>query len=42
LIATPNTINLIFDGYDAAYSADISDYRTIAHVSLSAAGATLP
>lgn len=42
MIATPNTINLIFDGYDAAYSADISDYRTIGHVSLSAAGATLP
>ena len=37
-----NTINLIFDGYDAAYSGDISDYRTIAHVALTAAGATLP
>jgi hypothetical protein len=42
MVATPNTINLIFDGYDAAYSGDISDYRTIGHVSLSAAGATLP
>ncbi|MGA3132922.1 MAG: hypothetical protein ABSD59_19130 [Terracidiphilus sp.] len=42
MIASPTTINLIFDGYDAAYSADISDYRTIGHVGLSAAGATLP
>jgi hypothetical protein len=42
MVAGPNSINLIFDGYDAAYSADISDYRTIGHVSLSAAGATLP
>ena len=40
--ASPNSVNLIFAGYDAAYSADISDYRTIGHVSLSAAGATLP
>ena len=40
--ASSNTVNLIFAGYDAAYSADISDYRTIGHVSLSAAGATLP
>ena len=42
IVASPSTINLIFDGYDAAYSADISDYRTIGHVALSAAGATLP
>jgi hypothetical protein len=42
MIASPTTINLIFDGYDATYSADISDYRTIGHVGLSAAGATLP
>ena len=40
--ASPTTINLIFDGYDAAYSADISDYRTIGHVGLSVTGATLP
>jgi hypothetical protein len=40
--ASATTINLIFDGYDAAYSADISDYRTIGHVGLSATGATLP
>jgi hypothetical protein len=42
LVAGPNAVNLIFDGYDAAYSGDISDYRTIGYVSLSAAGATLP
>jgi hypothetical protein len=42
MIASPTTINLIFDGYDAAYSADISDYRTIGHAGLTAAGATLP
>ncbi len=42
MIASPTTINLIFDGYDAAYSADISDYRTIGHAGLPAAGATLP
>jgi len=42
MVAGPNSINLIFDGYDAAYSGDISDYRTIGHVSLSASGATLP
>ncbi|MGB0066023.1 MAG: hypothetical protein WBP85_16395 [Terracidiphilus sp.] len=42
MVATPNTINLIFDSYDAAYSTDIGDYRTIGHASLSAAGATLP
>jgi hypothetical protein len=40
--ATPNTVNLIFDGYDAAYSGDISDYRTIGHVSLSSAVENLP
>jgi hypothetical protein len=40
--ASPTTVNLIFAGYDAGYSADISDYRTIGHVSLSASGATLP
>jgi len=40
--ASSTSVNLIFAGYDAAYSADISDYRTIGHVSLSAAGATLP
>jgi len=42
MVAAPNAINLIFDGYDAAYSGDISDYRTIGHVTLSATGATLP
>ncbi len=42
MVATPSTINLIFDGYDAAYSADISDYRTVGHAGLTAAGATLP
>jgi hypothetical protein len=40
--ASSTSVNLIFSGYDAGYSADISDYRTIGHVSLSAAGATLP
>jgi hypothetical protein len=40
-IGSQNTVNLIFTGYDAAYSADISDYRTIGYVQLSAAGATL-
>jgi hypothetical protein len=42
MVASPNSVNLIFDGYDAAYSSDISDYRTIGHVSLSASGATRP
>ena len=37
-----NTINLIFSGYNATFSADISSYRTISHVGLSASGATLP
>lgn len=32
--ASPNSVNLIFAGYDAAYSADISSYRTIGHVTL--------
>jgi len=36
-----NTVNLIFTGYDAAYSGDISDYRTIGHVQLTIGGATL-
>ncbi len=36
-----NSINLVFTGYDAAYSADISDYRTIGHAVLSTT-ATLP
>jgi hypothetical protein len=39
--ANSSGVNLIFTGYDAAYSGDISDYRTIAHVVLSIAGATL-
>jgi hypothetical protein len=37
-----NTINLIFSGYDAAYSADISNYRTIGHVTLSSGSTVLP
>jgi len=37
-----NTISLIFDGYDAAYSADISSYRTIGQVQLSSGTTTLP
>ena len=36
-----NSVNLIFDGYDAAYSADISNYRTIGQVQLNASGVTL-
>jgi hypothetical protein len=41
--ASPTTVNLIFAGYDAAYSADISDYRTIGYVQLSTGGSiTLP
>lgn len=40
--ASPTSVNLIFSGYDAGYSADISDYRTIGQVSLSASGVTLP
>lgn len=39
--ATPNTINLNFAGYDATYSADISDYRSIGHAVLSTT-TTLP
>jgi len=27
--ASPTTVNLIFAGYNATYSADLSDYRTI-------------
>ena len=38
---TSGTINLIFTGYDAAYSGDISDYRTIGHATLST-NVTLP
>jgi hypothetical protein len=37
-----NTINLIFSGYDAGYSADLSSYRTIGHVALSSGATTLP
>jgi hypothetical protein len=47
--ATPATasnstlVNLNFAGYDAAFSADISDYRTIGYVQLSTGGAiTIP
>lgn len=37
------TVNVIFAGYDAAYSADISDYRTIGQFQLSTGGAiTIP
>ena len=37
------TVNLVFAGYDAAYSADISSYRTIGQVQLSTGGAiTIP
>jgi len=36
-------VNLVFSGYDAAFSADISDYRTIGQVQLSTGGAiTIP
>jgi hypothetical protein len=35
------TVNLTFAGYDAAYSADISDYRTIGHVTLSTGGSVI-
>jgi hypothetical protein len=41
-VLNTSTVNLIFAGYSAAYSADISSYRTIGQVQLSAAGATLP
>jgi hypothetical protein len=34
-------VNLTFAGYDATYSADISDYRTIGHAVLSTT-TTLP
>ena len=37
-----NAINLNFSGYDATYSADISDYRTIGHAVLSTSTTTLP
>ena len=41
--SSPTTINLIFAGYNATYSADISSYRTIGQVQLSTGGAiTLP
>jgi hypothetical protein len=40
--ASPTTVNLIFAGYNATYSADLSDYRTIGQVGLTASGATLP
>jgi hypothetical protein len=41
--ASPTTVNPIFARYDAAYSADIGDYRTIGYVQLSTGGAiTLP
>ena len=40
--ASPNAISLIFAGYNAAYSADISSYRTIGQVTLSSGAATLP
>ena len=39
--ATGNSVNLTFAGYDATYSADISDYRTIGHAVLSTT-TTLP
>jgi hypothetical protein len=42
IVNTSNTINLIFAGYNAGYSTDLSSYRTIGQVSLSVAGATLP
>ncbi len=36
-------VNLVFSGYDAAFSADISDYRTIGQVQLSTGGTvTIP
>ena len=38
----PNTINLIFSGYDAGYSSDLSSYRTIGQVTLSSGSTTLP
>ncbi len=37
-----NTINLIFAGYNAGYSADLSSYRTIGHVTLSSGATVLP
>jgi hypothetical protein len=40
--ANSSTINLNFSGYDATYSADISDYRTIGHAVLSTSTTTLP
>jgi hypothetical protein len=39
--ASSNTLNLTFAGYDAAYSADISNYRTIGHAVLSTSTTTL-
>jgi hypothetical protein len=41
MMATSGMIDPIFAGYDAAYSADIGDYRTIGQVQLSASGATI-
>jgi hypothetical protein len=40
--AGPNSINLIFAGYNAGYSADLSSYRTIGQASLSSGSMTLP
>jgi len=39
--ASGNTLNLTFSGYDAAYSGDISSYRTIGHAVLSTSTTTL-
>jgi hypothetical protein len=42
MVSPPNSINLIFDGYNAGYSADLSSYRTISHVVLSSGSTILP
>jgi hypothetical protein len=42
MVSPPNSINLIFDGYNAGYSTDLSSYRTVSHVVLSSGSATLP
>ena len=41
-VNTSNTINLIFAGYNAGYSTDLSSYRTIGQAVLTSGATTLP
>lgn len=41
-VGSTGTVNLIFAGYNAGYSSDLSDYRTIGYVQLQASPAVLP